>query len=315
MSRTVAMIDKYFEGAVPAERQAGEYDEELKKAVTETPLKVEELMDKLQFSSALTEIWKVVSRTNKYIDETMPWKLAKDEDSRARLAAVMYNLAESIRIISILIQPFMVETPLKIWEQLGIEEGGLTSWESAKTWGAYPAENAVKKGEIIFPRIDLKKEMEELEKLGTGQDKNDTGSKESGDKGGNKDKDKNAQSKAPAANKADETSQAGYVTIEDFAKLDLRVAKVLQCEKVEGADKLLKFKLELGDEIRQVISGIAKTYDPKDLIGKNVVMIANLKPVKLRGIESQGMILTAEDADGLALLTTVRPAASGAKIS
>lgn len=172
VSRTVAMIVKYFAGTIPEERiddcdkDSNNYDEDLKNVLLECTVKVEELLDKLQFSSALTEIWQSISRTNKYIDETMPWVLAKDVSKKGRLAAVLYNLAESIRIISILIQPFMPETPKKIWQQLGIEENpNVLTWESTSKWGLYPADVKVKKGEVIFPRIDIKKEMEELENL------------------------------------------------------------------------------------------------------------------------------------------------------
>jgi len=166
VSRTVAMIDKYFGGTLPGERTTGKYDEDLKNVLLETTGKVEELLEKLQFSSALTEIWKTISRTNKYIDETMPWVMAKDNSNKGRLAAVLYNLAESIRIISILIQPFMPETPGKIWEQLGIKgNSDITSWESTGRWGVYPADAIAKKAEVIFPRIDVKKELEELENL------------------------------------------------------------------------------------------------------------------------------------------------------
>lgn len=298
VSRTVAMIDKYFDGTLPAEREAGEFDADLQKVVMEAPLKVEELMDKLQFSSALTEIWKAVSRTNKYIDETMPWALAKEEEKKPRLAEVMYHLAESIRIISILIQPFMVETPEKIWAQLGLAKGARVEWENAKVWGGYPAGIQVSKGEIIFPRIDLKKELEELEKL------TPTAAEAAV-------KEEKKEKMAKEQVKPQETE---FVSIEDFAKLDLRVAKVLEAEKVEGADKLLKLKLELGSEIRQVVSGIAKYYSPQELVGKHVVMIANLKPVKLRGIESQGMILAASDEKELVLATVDKPMSSGAQV-
>lgn len=300
VSRTVAMIDKYFGGTVPAEREAGEFDEDLKKVVMEAPQKVEELMDKLQFSSALTEIWKAVSRTNKYIDETMPWVLAKDEAKKARLAEVMYNLAESIRIFSILIQPFMVETPEKVWYQLGLKQDENVAWESAKVWGGYPAGASVNKGEIIFPRIDLKKELEELEKLTPTAAEAESPKKE--------------EKKEKPAKEEVKPQGDGFISIDDFAKLDLRVAKVLEAEKVEGADKLLKLKLELGSEVRQVVSGIAKYYSPQDLIGKYVVMIANLKPVKLRGIESQGMILAASNDKDLVLTTIDRPIDSGSEV-
>lgn len=302
VSRTVAMIDKYFGGTIPAERTAGDFDEELIRLVMETPAKVEDLLDKLQFSTALTEIWKVIGRTNKYIDETMPWALAKDEANRTRLAAVMYNLAESLRIVSILIQPFMPETPEKIWGQLGIAgQEGVIAWESAQTWGGYPQGASVSKGEVIFPRIDIKKEMEELENM-TGQEA------------------KAAQEKAPAAAPipapAAKAAEAvpELITIEDFAKVDLRVAKVLEAEKVEGADKLLKLKLEMGSEIRQVVSGIAKHYTPEAMVGKYVILVANLKPVKLRGIESQGMILAASNEKELLLATLDGTIESGAKV-
>ncbi|HOQ00102.1 MAG TPA: methionine--tRNA ligase [Acetivibrio clariflavus] len=296
VSRTVTMIDKYFGGVMPEERQAGDFDEDLKKIVLETPSKVEELLDKLQFSSALSEIWKAISRTNKYIDETMPWKLAKDESNKARLAGVIYNLAESLRIVSILLQPFMPETPEKIWQQLGIEDKSILEWENSKNWGLYPVGAKVNKGDVIFPRIDIKKEMEELEKLTAQQAE----SKEQKDEAKKQKEDKN--------------SSDGYITIEDFAKIDLRVAKVLEAEKVEGADKLLKLKLEVGEEIRQVVSGIAKHYSPDELVGKYVILVANLKPAKLKGIESQGMILAAADDKELVLATLDKAIDSGTKV-
>jgi methionyl-tRNA synthetase len=263
VSRTVAMIQKYFSGKLPEEKLAGDPDDDLISVVTSAPRKVEELLDQLQFSTALSEIWKAVSRTNKYIDETMPWILAKDEDKKPRLAQVLYNLVESIRIISILIQPFMPETPHKIWEQTGICEN-CRNWESAFEWGKYSGERPVSPGGVIFPRIDIEKELAELEKINTPV---------------------NAVQKIPGI-----LTQVG---IDDFAKLDLRVARVIECERVEKSEKLLKLKLDIGIETRQVVSGIAKFYKPEELIGKNVIMIANLKPAKLMGIESQGMILAA----------------------
>ena len=309
VSRTVAMIDKYFGGVIPAERKAGDFDEELKAIVNGVPEKVEELMDKLQFSSALTEVWKAVARMNKYIDETMPWVLAKDEANKARLAEVMYNLAEGIRIVSILIQPFMPETPVKIWEQLGLDsQAGAITWESSKAWGGYPQNTSVKKGDVIFPRIDIKKELEELENMTVKDEGKET-------KAAAEVKEVKAEKEVKAAKEADSKEAApAYITIDDFAKIDLRVAKVLEAEKVEGADKLLKFKLEVGNEIRQVVSGIAKYYQPQDLIGKYVVLVANLKPVKLRGIESQGMILAASDDKDLALVTLDKIMGSGSQI-
>ncbi len=294
VSRTVAMIDKYFGGKIPSVRTDGEFDAELKAVLSSMPQRVEELMDKMQFSSALTEIWTAVSRTNKYIDETMPWALAKDETKAARLAGVMYNLAESIRIISVLLQPFMVEAPARIWAQLGIEEGRLTSWDEGKAWGLYPEGISVNKGDIIFPRIDFKKEMEELEKMSEAETA--------------KRQDKSPGKEKPSA------SRGEMISIEDFSKIDLRVARVLEAEKVEGADKLLKLKLEVGDEVRQVVSGIAKSYSPEDIVGKHIILVANLKPVKLRGIESQGMILAASDDKELVLATVDGIIGSGTRV-
>lgn len=288
LSRTVAMIDKYFGGVLPEQQVEGEFDNELKAVYAQLPQKVEELMDKLQFSTALAEIWRAISRTNKYIDETMPWVLAKSEENKPRLAAVMYNLAESLRIVSILIQPFMPETPEKIWQQLGLTGSGALDWESAKQWGGYPRGTSVQKGDVIFPRIDIKKELEALEAMSP------------------------VQKKEPSDQQGSEKVQ---ITIDDFAKLDLRAAKVLEAEKVEGSDKLLKLKVELGGEVRQVVSGIAKHYTPESLVGKTVILVANLKPVKLRGIESQGMILAASNDDTLVVATLDGPIDSGSKVS
>jgi methionyl-tRNA synthetase len=278
------------------------------------PAKVEELMDKLQYSTALTEIWRSIARMNKYIDETMPWVLAKDEANKPRLAQVMYNLAEGLRIVSILIQPFMPETPEKIWQQLGLAGTGALSWDSAKTWGAYPEGISVCKGDVIFPRIDIKKEMEELENM-TGQPAVPAAEKAaSGAEKTEKAEKQKTEKAAQAQSMPLQEQGSGLITIDEFAKIDLRVAKVLEAEKVEGADKLLKFKLELGSEVRQVVSGIAKYYQPQDMIGKYVILVANLKPVKLRGIESQGMILAASDDKDLALLTLDKLMDSGIKV-
>lgn len=302
VSRSVAMIDKYFEGKIPLERVSGDFDEELKNIVLETPKKVEDLLDKLQFSSALTEIWKTVSRTNKYIDETMPWSLSKEKANEARLAAVMYNLAESIRIMSILIQPFMPETPLEIWKQLGITEDNAITWESTKKWGGYPEGAKVEKRGVIFPRIDLKKELEELG--GLSNEKNSA----------NKKSEIVSKPSIKAENQVVCETSDNLISIEDFLKIDLRVAKVLEAQKVEGADKLLKLKLEMGNEVRQVVSGIAKHYSPDEIIGKYVILVANLKPVKLKGIESQGMILAASLDKELSLATIDKIIGSGEKV-
>lgn len=309
VSRTVAMIDKYFGGSIPADKVSGEFDSELIGLVRETPAKVETLLDKLQFSTALSEIWKAVSRTNKYIDETMPWVLAKDEANGPRLAQVMYNLAETLRIIAILIQPCMPETPEKIWNQLGITDRSLVEWEKAKEWGVYPVGTSVNKGEVIFPRIDLKKELEEIEKMSekAAEPTQAEGAVEV------KEPQKPANTDKNTEPQLDETN-ANLITIDDFTKVELRVAKVLEAEKVEKADKLLKMKLQVGNEVRQVVSGIAKHYTPEEMVGKTLILVANLKPAKLRGIESQGMILAASDENGLSLVTIDKDMPSGAHV-
>ena len=288
VSRTVAMIDKYFPDGIIENREKGEFDDDLINMVKALPEKVEELLDKYQFTNALTKIWECIGRSNKYIDETMPWALAKDEAKKERLAQVMYNLAEALRVVSILIEPFMPNTPKKIWEQLNIADKNITGWDMAKEWGLYPTNNKVKKGEIIFPRIDIKKELEEIEKQATKKEAK---------------KEEKKEDKKPE------------ISIDDFAKVELKVAKVLEASAVEGANKLLKLKLKVGDQEKQVVSGIAKHYAPQDLIGKNVIFVANLKPAKLRGIDSEGMILAASDKKDLSLITIDKEIPDGTTVS
>lgn len=289
VSRTVAMELKYFDGVMPEEREDTELEAEIKAQFEALTPAVEDYLDKLLFPNALTEIWKCVSRLNKYIDETAPWVLAKDETKKARLASVMYTLLEGIRNIAILIEPFMPQTPAKIFAQIGVKAGlPETSWDSTKTWGGYKAGTLCVKGDVIFPRIDVEKELKELEA--------------------------NAPKKSQPL--CDNKDGANVITIDDFAKVELRVAKVLTAEKVEGADKLLKMTLSLGDAgERQVVSGIAKFYSPDDMIGKKVVLVSNLKPATLRGIESQGMILAAADKKNLVLVTIDGDIPEGTKIS
>lgn len=289
VSRTVAMVNKYFDGTIPTERTAGEFDDDLIALATATKAKVEAYADEMQFSQALTELWALISRTNKYIDETAPWVLAKDEANRARLAAVMYNLCEAIRIISILVSPFLPHTAPKIQAQLGAPADVL-SWEQAGEWGLLPDGFSVQKGEIIFPRIDIAKELAELE----------------------------AQQKA--AREAKEQAQRkaegiAQISIDDFAKVELRVAEVKDCEPVKRAKKLLKLTLDDGSGApRTVASGIAQWYKPEDLIGHKVVLVANLKPAVLCGVESQGMILAADCAKDDVKVLFVDNLPAGAKI-
>lgn len=287
LSRTVTMIEKYFKGVLPSAVAPALIDDDLKELAIDTRRKVEESMDALEISNALVAIWELIGRANKYIDETTPWILAKDPSQQDRLGTVLYNLAETLRIISVLISPFMTKTPTKIREQLGLAEvDKFTSWKSLDSFGKVEAGTKVKKGDIIFPRLDVDKELEELEAL------------------------------LPTSSEEEEDlANVAEISIEDFEKIDLRVAKVLSAEKVKNADKLLKLELEVGDETRTVVSGIAEYYKPEDLIGKNLVLVANLKPVKLRGILSQGMILAAsDDEDNLVLVTVDDTIKSGSQV-
>jgi methionyl-tRNA synthetase len=309
LSRTVAMIDKYFDGYIPAATERADIDNELEKLAVETPGRVEKLMDKLEYSNALAEIWKLIGRANKYIDETTPWILAKDSNKRSRLGTVLYNLAESLRFISVLISPFMTRTPGMIRQQLGIEDESLSTWDSLAEFGKLPAEIKVQRGEVIFPRLDVEKELKALEELQptTGQ----TSQKEEAAR-----KDETSHKTAEKQQRPGEEQGVEEITIDDFAKLDIRVARVVNAEPVKKADRLLKLTLEVGDQTRQVVSGIARYYTPEELIGKTVILLANLKPVKLRGELSQGMILAAtDDNDNLALLTVDREIDSGSRIS
>lgn len=278
LSRTIAMVDKYFDGVIQAPTCKENIDDELINLALDTPKKVEKAMDELRIPEALEEIWTLIGRVNKYIDETTPWILAKDEEKRDRLGTVLYNLLESLRFISVLMTPFLTETSEKMNAQLNTE---LTTWNSLASFDGTKAGGHVVKGDVIFPRIDVEEKLKQLEAL------------------------KPAPVKA-ANEEIVKNPIKEEITIEDFEKIDLRVVKVLECEPIKKAKKLLKLKVDLGDETRQVVSGIAMHYKPEDLVGKYVVLVANLKPVKLRGELSQGMILAASTSDD-SLLTLVNP--------
>lgn len=272
VSRTVTMAEKYFGGTLPTEREAADVDSELIAEAEALIANVDGYMEKYQLNNALAEIFKLVSRANKYIDETEPWVLGKDPAKKARLASVLYNLLESIRIATTLLSCFMPSTMPKVWEQIGAAESDVT-YENAGKFGVLPADVTVHRGDILFPRIDVDKEIDELNKL----------------IGGN----------APAEEKKIEVQPVlPQIGIEDFAKCDLRVAKVVACEKVKKAKKLLCLQLDDGMGGRQVVSGIAQWYKPEDLIGKKIIVVANLKPVTLCGVESNGMICAADTSDG-----------------
>ena len=282
VSRTISMVEKYRDGVVPTANYAFEYDQDLKSLAIGASQLVDKRLDNLDFSGALEEIWKVIRRTNKYIDETMPWALAKDVADAEKLDTVLYNLIESIRIISVLIQPFLIHTSRKIWTQIGIAEGELTAWDTVAVFGLYKSGTVVKKGDALFPRIDIKVELEALEALSK----------------------KQVEAAVPKnEEKIDDVPIKPEITIDDFAKVDLRVAKVLDAKAHPSADKLLILTLKVGNETRQVVSGIAKHYQPEALIGQDVVLVANLKPVKLRGELSQGMILAATLGEKLTLIS------------
>ena len=286
LNRTVSMMNKYFDGIIPTEGlQATEFDAALIEQAQSVRVKYEESMEKMQFSVVLSELWSLISRTNKYIDETSPWVLAKDEADKPKLAAVMKNLAESLRHIAVMLQPFMTTAPKQIIEQLGLSED-LLAWDTIKTFGeAIPANTkVVEKGVPIFPRLDNEAEIAYIREQMQGSVKTE-------------------QEVVPAAS-TPEKPESEEISIDDFMKIDLRVATVTACEPVAKAKKLLKLQVDLGYEKRQVVSGIAEHYKPEELVGKKVIVVANLKPVTLRGELSEGMIL-AGSHDGVLTLATV----------
>ena len=295
VSRTVAMIEKYFDGVMPAwDNQTEESTGvELRKHCADLPGLVNAQMDKLQFSQALAEIWKVIGECNKYIDLTQPWVLGKDPEKKSLLGNVLLTLAECVRFVAVLIQPFMPSTPARIFEQLGILDEGLKTWDSLSRFGNLPSGLKVCKGEALFPRIDVNKELEAL-----------SGGKE--EKQEAKAAEKQPKKEQKAEKKHDEPEYPAEIAIDDFFKCKIQVARVLACEKVEKSSKLLKFRLGLGkDGERTVVSGIQKWYEPETLVGTQVAVITNLKPAKLAGIESQGMILSALDDSGNLRLVSV----------
>ncbi|PGZ94442.1 methionine--tRNA ligase [Bacillus pseudomycoides] len=290
LNRTVAMIDKYFGGEIPAYKaNVTEFDEALVTFAKDTLKKVESSMENMEFSVALSTIWQFVSRTNKYIDETQPWVLAKNESDREKLASVMAHLAEALRQTAIMLMPFLTETPGKIFEQIGITEEEYKTWNSLSTIGCIPTGTKVTKGQPVFPRLEVEVEVEYIKERMKGS--------------------------APKVEEKKEAEpEVEEITIDDFFKVDLRVAEVLDAEPVKKADKLLKIQLDLGTEKRQVVSGIAKFYSPEELKGKKVICVTNLKPVKLRGELSQGMILAGEENGKLSLATVDQNLPNGTKI-
>jgi len=298
LNRTISMINKYFDGTIPTENlQPTEFDAALKEQAESVRIKYEESMEKMQFSVVLADLWTLVSRTNKYIDETQPWVLAKEESDKPKLGAVMRNLAESLHQIAVMLQPFMTTTPKRMIDQLGLDDKFL-AWDTIATFGnTIPANiKVVEKGIPIFPRLENEVEITYIREEMRGSVKTPQ------------------DEEIKKVEKTEENPEIPEITIDDFMKVDLRVATVTACETVPKADKLLKLQVDLGYEQRQVVSGIAKFYTPDDLIGQKVIVVANLKPVKLRGEISQGMILAGEK-DGILKLASVDPKLeNGAKV-
>ncbi len=281
VTRTVSMVNKYFDGAVPVNDCPGDFDDDLKQVIKESIKNITEKMKTLHVADSIDEIWKIAGRANKYIDETTPWILAKNEEDKPRLSTVLYNLLETIRIIASLLSSFMPGTSQSISEQ--INDANL-SFESIGSFGGYKTGTKVAEAKILFQRLDAEAKLKEIEEEFTVEEKINI---------------------APFKD---------YVEFEDFEKLDIRVGKVLECEPVPKSSKLLRFTLEVGSETRQILSGISKYHSPEELIGKNVIFIANFKPRKMMGLESCGMILSAEFEDGLTALTTIKDIQSGAQI-
>ncbi len=279
VNRTVSMVNKYFDGVIQL-ACAGDYDDELKETAVAAAKAVTAKMNEYKTSDALEEIMILARRSNKYIDETMPWALAKDDDKRVRLGGVLYNLIESIRFIAVLLQPFMPETAKSIFTQINAVD---TSWDSLDTFGKTKSGDKVGTATPLFLRLDEAKKMEEIE--------------------------------ASLSNPAEEVKEPeNLISIEDFAKVEIKVGKVLESNYVEGADKLLVSKIKVGSEVKQIVSGIAKFYPPEEFVGKSVAVVTNLKPVKLRGVLSEGMILAASDKKNLSLLTLDKEIADGTSI-
>lgn len=291
VSRTVAMVEKYFGGTLPTERESAPVDDELINMATSLREKIAEFMDETQLNNALAEIFKVISRANKYIDETTPWILGKDESKKARLASVLYNLLEAIRISTTLLSCFMPTTMPKVWEQIGADKE-LITYENAGKFNVLPLDVTVHKGPALFPRIDADKEIEELNELI-----------------------KKQAEEAQKALQKPEIEGLAEIQFDDFAKVELRVAKIEQCKPIKKAKKLLKLQVNDGSsELRQIVSGIAPWYKPEDLIGKSVIIVANLKPAKLCGEMSNGMLLAGDVSEDDVKVLFVDGMTAGTKI-
>ena len=298
VSRSTAMCSQYFGGIVPERGEIEEVDKSLIDVCNGAYEKVAKAMDSLLVPEALEEIWKIIIRANKYIDETTPWLLAKDESKRARLQSVIYNLIEAIRMANVLVSPFLTKSYVEVFKKIGVTDEYLEGFGSLE-FGAMRSGAKVEKGEALFKRIDIEKDVKELEAIAEKAEA-----------------EKNKKAEKKEDEKAENTVTFEEITIDDFAKINLRVGKVASAENVEKADKLLKLGVDLGEgRIRTVVSGIAKWYAPDEMVGKEIILVANLKPCKLRGIMSEGMILCASDEDGnLAIVSPSKPMKAGSEV-
>jgi len=297
--RSAAMVNKFADGVVPVAGAPHEVDMQLAALAESTVTEVEQHMDGMQFSVALGAVWKLVRQGNKYIDETAPWALHKNGEAE-RLGTVLYNMCETIRVIAILLQPFMTDAPSRVFAQFSIPEEH-TTWESAKPFGLAQANRRVAVGQPLFPRLDVAEEIEALSQL-TGVKT----TKEAAPLQAKTSEKENAKVETP--------EQPQMIGVDTFSQVEMKVGQVVEAAKIEGADKLLQLQIDLGTEVRQIVSGIAKFYTPESLVGQKVVVVTNLKPVKLRGVASNGMILAASTAEGLSVVTVPVDMPNGAVV-
>jgi methionyl-tRNA synthetase len=283
LNRTVSMVEQYFESEIPEPGEKEAVDEELINLAAETKKEVEAEMEELKYTAALEKIWNFVRRTNKYIDQTTPWILAREDEKRERLKTVLYNLLESLRITAVMLKPFLTEAPLKMGEQLGqLEAVKNADWEAAN-WGALKTGVKVYNGEPMFPRIDIEEYFEKVEAR----------------------KEEAEAEEKEEENELDLVDIKDRITFEEFMDADIRVAEILEAEKIEGSNKLLKLKVDIGLEERQLVAGIAKNFSAEDVIGRKILIVANLEPATIFGVKSEGMILAASDPEGNMVLSTV----------
>ncbi|MBQ9064214.1 MAG: methionine--tRNA ligase [Blautia sp.] len=311
VNRTISMSNKYFGGVVNSTGETGEFDDDLKSFILSVPGKVDEKMNQLRVADAMTEIFALFKRCNKYIDETMPWALAKDESRKGRLSEVLYNLVEGICIGAGLLEPFMPETTQKIYAQLNAAKRG---FEELRTWGVYPSGNKVtEKPEILFARLDMKEVLDKVEAMHAAKNEADAENAAPAEAGAAANDEASDGSKS--SSEEIDLEAKPEITYDDFAKLQFQIGEIIACEAVKKSKKLLCSQVKIGSQVRQIISGIKSGYSPEEMVGKKVMVVTNLKTATLAGLKSEGMILCAEDADGkLAVMVPDRDMPAGAEV-